>query len=99
LSRRETAITTIAQLEPSRVIVGVDTHGEVHVACALDQLGRQLATRQAATTPAGYRALLAWARSLGEVQAWGLTARLAVGGVSRIRSMLKPRLERCWPAR
>ena len=54
------------------VIVGVDTHGEVHVACALDQLGRQLATRQAATTPAGYRALLAWARSLGEVTAWGV---------------------------
>ena len=52
--------------------VGVDTHGQVHVACAIDQLGRQLATRQAATTPAGYRALLAWARSLGEVEAWGV---------------------------
>jgi len=54
------------------VTVGVDTHGQVHVAGALDQLGRQLATRQAATTPAGYRALLDWARSLGEVQAWGV---------------------------
>jgi transposase len=72
LSRRETAITTIAQSEPSRVTVGVDTHGNVHVACALDQLGRQLATQQAATTPAGYRALLAWARSLGEVEGWGV---------------------------
>jgi transposase len=72
LCRRETAITTIAYPEPSRVTVGVDTHGHVHVACALDQLGRQLATRQAATTPAGYRALLAWARSLGEVEAWGV---------------------------
>jgi hypothetical protein len=29
LSRRETAITTIAQLEPSRVTVGVDTKEEV----------------------------------------------------------------------
>ena len=72
MSRRETAITTIAQPEPGRVTVGVDTHGKVHVACALDQLGRQLATRQVATTPAGYRALLAWARSLGEVEAWGV---------------------------
>jgi transposase len=54
------------------VIVGVDTHGQVHVACALDQLGRQLAIRQAATTPVGYRALLAWARSLGKVGAWGV---------------------------
>lgn len=52
--------------------VGVDTHGQVHVACALDQLGRQLATRQAATTPAGYRALLAWAQRLGGVEAFGV---------------------------
>jgi hypothetical protein len=72
LSRTETAITTIAHPELSRVIVGVDSHGEVHVACAIDQLGRQLATRQAATTPVGYRALLAWAQSLGEVDAWGV---------------------------
>jgi transposase len=72
LSRRETAITTIAYPEPSRVTVGVDTHGQVHVACALDQLGRQLARRQAATTPAGYRGLLDGARSLGEVEAWGV---------------------------
>jgi transposase len=42
------------------------------VACALDQLGRQLATGQAATTPAGYRALLDWAKRLGEVEAWGV---------------------------
>jgi transposase len=72
LSGGETAITTIAHPEPSRVTVGVDTHGEVHVACALDQLGGQLATGQAATTPIGYRALLAWAQRLGEVQAWGV---------------------------
>jgi hypothetical protein len=79
LSRRETAITTIAHPEPSRVTVGVDTHGNVHVACAIDQLGRQLATHQAATTPAGYRALLAWARSLGEVEAWVLRGLAAMG--------------------
>jgi transposase len=72
LSRRETAITTIAQLEPPRVTIGVDTHGDLHVACALDQLGRHLATTRVATTPRGYRALLAWAQSLGEVVAWGV---------------------------
>jgi hypothetical protein len=32
LSGRETAITTIAHAEPIRVTVGVDTHGDVHVA-------------------------------------------------------------------
>jgi transposase len=72
LSRRETAIITIAHPEPIRVTVGVDTHGDVHVACAIDQLGRHLATRQAVTTPKGYRALLAWAQDLGEVVAWGV---------------------------
>jgi hypothetical protein len=50
LSGRETATTTIAHPEPSRVTVGVDTHGEVDVACALDQLGRHLATLGVATT-------------------------------------------------
>jgi transposase len=72
LSRRETAITTIAQLEPTRVSVGVDTHGDLHVACALDQLGRRLAMTRVATTPRGYRVLLAWAQGLGEVEAWGI---------------------------
>jgi transposase len=72
LSRRETAITTIAQLEPPRVTVGVDTHGNLHVACALDQLGRHLATTRVATTPRGYRVLLAWGQGLGEVEAWGI---------------------------
>jgi transposase len=72
LSRRETAITTIAQLEPTRVSIGVDTHGDLHVACALDQLGRRLATTRVATTPRGYRVLLAWAQGLGEVEAWGI---------------------------
>ena len=72
MSRRETAITTIAHPEPSRVTVGVDTHGQVHVACALDRLGRHLATVGVATTIRGYRELLEWAQRLGEVQAFGV---------------------------
>jgi transposase len=72
LSRRETAITTIAHAEPIRVTVGVDTHGDVHVACAKDQLGRNLAATRVATTPVGYQGLLDWARGLGEVEAFGV---------------------------
>jgi transposase len=41
------------------VTVGVDSHGEVHVAAALDQLGRLLATTTVPTTTRGYRQLLA----------------------------------------
>jgi transposase len=70
--RRETAITTIAQPERPRVTVGVGTHLDVHVAHAKDALGRRLATISSPTTPAGYRDLLAWARGLGEVDAWGV---------------------------
>jgi hypothetical protein len=34
-----------AQAEHVRVTVGVDTHRDVHVAAARDQLGRRIATR------------------------------------------------------
>jgi transposase len=72
LSGRETAITTIAHPDSKRVVVGVDTHGDLHVACAIDQLGRRLAIADFATTPTGDRALLDWARELGELEAFGV---------------------------
>ena len=63
---------TIAQLEPVRVTVGVDTHKDAHVAVAKDHLGRHLGENSIPTTPRGYRDLLAWAESHGEVEAWGI---------------------------
>jgi len=78
------AITTIAHAQPTRVTVGVDTHGDVHVAHAKDQLGRRLDTVSIPTTPTGYRDLLAWARGLGQVQAWGVEGTGAYGaGLAR----------------
>ncbi len=62
----------ISQLEPTRVTVGVDTHRDVHVAVALDQLGRRLDQIELATTRVGYERLLAWAQSLGSVEAFGV---------------------------
>ena len=55
-----------------RITVGVDTHLDVHVAHAADQLGRRVDTVQVPTTPTGYQHLLAWARGLGEPIAWGV---------------------------
>jgi len=55
-----------------RITVGVDTHLDVHVAHANDQLGRRVDTVQVPTTPTGYQGLLAWARGLGEPVAWGV---------------------------
>src|SRR5512133_1686779 len=78
------AITTIAHAQPTRVTVGVDTHGDVHVAHAKDQLGRRLDTVSIPTTPTGYRDLLAWARGLGQVQAWGVEGTGSYGaGLAR----------------
>jgi len=55
-----------------QLTIGVDTHLDVHVAHAADQLGRRVATVQVPTTPAGYQHLLAWARGLGQPVAWGV---------------------------
>ena len=51
--------------EVGLVVGGVDTHKDVHVGAALDQLGRTLGTREFAATPAGYRQLGAWLSSFG----------------------------------
>ncbi len=75
---------TIAQLEPVRVTVGVDTHKDAHVAVAKDHLGRHLGENTIPTTPRGYRELLAWAESHGEVEAWGIEGTGSYGaGLSR----------------
>jgi transposase len=67
-----------------RVTVGVDTHKDLHVAAARDQLGRRLATTQVQATSAGYATLLAWAQGLGEVQAWGVEGTGSYGaGLAR----------------
>ncbi|MGQ0826747.1 MAG: IS110 family transposase [Actinomycetota bacterium] len=59
-------MTTLTDLHTD-VVGGVDTHGEVHVAAALDRVGRVLATASFATTAAGNRQLLTWLRGHGEV--------------------------------
>jgi transposase len=67
-----------------RVTVGVDTHKDLHVAAARDQLGRRLGTTQAPASRAGYAQLLAWAHALGEVDAWGVEGTGSYGaGLAR----------------
>ena len=60
-------MTTLA-----RITGGVDTHKDVHVAAALDHLGRLLGTESFPTTRPGYRQLLDWLRSHGHVVAVGV---------------------------
>jgi transposase len=78
------AITSMAHPSASQLTVGVDTHLDVHVAHACDQLGRCMATVQVPTTPTGYHDLLAWAHGLGEPVAWGVEGTGAYGaGLAR----------------
>jgi hypothetical protein len=71
------------------VTAGVDTHADIHVATAVDSLGRLLGSLAIPTTVEGYAELLAWA-GYGQVGcfgvegtgSWGagLTRWLAAGG-------------------
>lgn len=54
------------------VTLGVDTHAEIHVAAALDHLGRELGTLSMPTTVAGFRQLLAWASQFGVIDGIGV---------------------------
>ena len=66
-------MTSIAHLVPAgKIVVGVDTHKDVHVAVALDRLGAYLGEIRIATNAAGYADLRRWALSLGPVDAWGV---------------------------
>ena len=55
-----------------RVTLGVDTHADVHVAVALDELGRHLGTLEIPTTQVGYGRLIAWADRLGTIERAGV---------------------------
>ena len=71
---------TIAEEGAARQIIGgVDTHKDLHVAAVVDEQDRVLATRCFATTRQGYRQMLAWMRSLGEVQRVGVESTGSYG--------------------
>jgi transposase len=47
------------------VAIGVDTHKEMHVAVALDRVGRERGVLEVVANAEGYRELFGWASSLG----------------------------------
>ena len=55
-----------------RIVGGVDTHKDLHVAAVVDEQDRVIGTRSFATTRQGYRQMLAWMRSVGELQRIGI---------------------------
>ena len=57
---------------PTAILIGVDTHKAAHVAVAVTALGARVAACSAPADRDGYAALLAWARALGRVEAFGV---------------------------
>ena len=51
---------------------GVDTHKDLHVAAVVDEQDRILGTRSFPTTRQGYRQMLSWMLSFGELQRIGI---------------------------
>src|SRR5947207_10235386 len=57
-----------------RVVGGVDTHKDLHVAAVVDELDRVLESRCFATTRHGYKQMLTWMRSSGPLRRIGVEA-------------------------
>lgn len=75
---------TTTTIEPATVVGGVDTHLDLHVAAALDGAGALLGVEAFPTTPAGYRALLAWLRGFGPLAVVGVEGTGSYGaGLAR----------------
>ena len=82
-----TAVVGRGVISIGRVIIGVDTHQEGHVAVAIDQQGVRLAERHAPANSYGYRELERWSQQLGEVRAFGIEGTGSYGaGLARFLS-------------
>jgi transposase len=77
-------VTVSMPQETVGVIVGVDTHADVHVAAALDPLGRALGRLEICTTSNGYSRLLRWAQRFSSRAIFGVEGTGSYGaGLAR----------------
>jgi transposase len=84
------ASMTVPTLDPQPgqvtgvVVGGVDTHKDLHVAAVVDGGATVLGTESFSTTRAGYRALLRWMRSFGDLRRVGIEGTGSYGaGLTR----------------
>ncbi len=64
------------------VVGGVDAHKDLHVAAVVDERDHVLGTHAFPTTRQGYRQMLHWMQSFGELtraSAWSVPGRTAQG--------------------
>ena len=72
-------------VEATRTVTGgIDTHGEVHVAAVLDEVGGLLGTASFSADPEGYSDLLSWLEAFGEISKVGVEGTGSYGaGIAR----------------
>jgi transposase len=70
-------------ITPDAVVIGVDTHKDVHVAVAINGLGARLATASFPVTSEGYSQVAAWAAGHGVVYAFGIEGTGSYGAALR----------------
>ena len=63
------------QVSHAEIILGVDTHLDIHVGVVIDTAGRVLGTLSVGTHNEGYRQLLCWAQAFGMLSRLVLKAR------------------------
>src|SRR5277367_2784941 len=72
------------------IVGGVDTHKDLHVAAVVDEQDRILGTRSFPTTRQGYRQMLAWMLSFGELKRIGIESTGSYGaGLLRFMQQAK----------
>jgi transposase len=73
-----------AERAATEVVLGVDTHLDVHVAVALDRLGTRLGELSVPTTAKGHKSLVRWAEGFGTVRCAGVEGTSSYGaGIAR----------------
>ncbi len=77
------------------VVLGVDTHLDVHVAVALSGLGRRLGEIEVPTAKKGYEDLVCWAQGFGRVRCAGVegTSSYGAGLARHLKAAQVPVLE------
>jgi transposase len=74
----------MSETNSAKIIIGVDTHKDVHAAVAINGIGARLGTLTIPVSPKGYRNLETWARAFGTIHAFGIEGTGSYGaGLSR----------------
>src|SRR3954454_180089 len=78
-----------SDIVPEEVVLGVDTHLDVHVAVALDGLDRRLGELAVPTPKKGYESLVYWVEGFGPVRCAGVegTSSYGAGLARHLRAM------------